>query len=189
MAKHISNIEITVSEMSFGWQKIHLKFDEIQIDFYGSYIGQCPLSSLISLMAEIDADIDNENIPDEMWVKWFEEPGVFEMDIKYDGLNDDITIQISDENLLTGGKISNPNEEYHFVVSHEVFRNAVIKESSRMLKAYGLRGYNENWCNGIDNFPMSAFLRLLGNKSKYNSESDTYSSDFEQEISLLKSIL
>ncbi len=189
MAKYISNIEITVSEMAYGNQMIHLKFDETQINFYGRYIGECPLSSLITLMAEIDADIKDKNIPDGMCIKWFDEPGLFQMDIKYDGINDDITIQITDEDLFMGGDISNPNEEYHFVVSHEVFRNAVIKESSRMLKTYGLRGYNGNWCDGIDNFPMSAFLRLLGNKSKFDSDSDTYSSDFETEILLLKSIL
>lgn len=189
MIKLISNIEITVSEMGYGWQMIHLIFDDVKIDFYASYLGECPLSSLITLIAEIDADIENENIPDEMYIKWFDEPGVFQMDIKYDGINDDITIRISDEDLIMGGQITTPREEYHISVNHESFRNAIIKEASRMLRTYGLHGYNGNWAKGIENFPLSAFLRLLGNKSKFDKETETYSSSLEHEISLLKSIL
>ncbi len=185
----ISDIEITVSEMAYGWQKIHLKFDDRQINFSGSYTGECPLSSLVTLVADIDADIENECIPDEIFIKWFDEPGALDMDVKYDGNNDDIIIRISYESLIRQGRIENPNEEYHFVVCHEALRNAVIKEASRMLRTYGLRGYNGNWADGMDNFPMSAFLRLLGNKSKFDSETDTYSSDLENEILLLKSIL
>lgn len=117
MATLISNIEITVFEMAYGNQMIRLKLDETQINFYGSYIGECPLSSLISLVAEIDVDIENENTPNDIKIRWFDEPGAFEMRVKYDGFVDDISIRISDEDLFAGGTISNPKEEYHFSVN------------------------------------------------------------------------
>ena len=79
--------------------------------------------------------------------------------------------------------------KYNFIVKHDDLRTAVVKEASCMLRTYGLRGYNSNWANGIDNFPVSAFLQLMGNKSNFYKESDTYSSNLEYEISLLKSIL
>jgi hypothetical protein len=187
--KQISNIEISVSEMSFGWQKIHLIFDDIKIDFLGSYIGVCPLSSLIEIVAEIDSDIECKNLPDKKSVTWSDEPEILELAIRNDEKVNNIEISISYEDSFDQSKITTPLNKYNFIVKHDDLRAAVVKEASRMLRTYGLQGYNRNWVDGTDNFPISAFLQLMGNKSNFYKESDTYSSSLEYEISLLKSIL
>ena len=190
--KQISNIEISVSEMAFGSQMIHLIFDDIKIDFWGSYIGVCPLSSLIEIVAEIDSDIEYENLPDKKSVTWSDEPGMLELAIRNDEKVNNIEISISYDASFDhrfGEVIGYALNKYNFIVKHDDLRAAVVKEASRMLRTYGLQGYNRNWVDGTDNFPISAFLQLMGNKSNFYKESDTYSSNLEYEISLLKSIL
>ncbi|MBR5550833.1 MAG: hypothetical protein IKV83_02805 [Muribaculaceae bacterium] len=190
--KSVSNVEIKVLDMEVGWQTINLMFDEICVLFRASYLGVCPLSSLISVVAEIDRDIEYGNIPDQMCLRWYKEPGMMQFDVKYDGKNDYISIKITDEDFFLYGKqysdIENPMEEYHFEVSHEIFKSAVIKEATRMLKQYGIRGYNENWLDNFDEFPISSYLQLLGNESEHDKESDILSSNLKEEARLLSVI-
>lgn len=190
--KSVSKVDIKVVDMEVGWQSINLIFDEVCVGFRASYMGQCPLSTLISLVAEIDRDIEYGNYPDQMHLKWYDEPGVLQFDIEYNGETDLISIKITDEDFFRYEKrhdeIANPKEEYHFEVSHEVFKSAVLREATRMLKQYGIRGYNENWLDNFDEFPISSYLQLLGNKSKRDKESDILSSNIKEEARLLSTI-
>lgn len=186
----IEKLEIKVLEMCYGCQTIKITFDSETFEFMASYLGDCPLSSLIRLVAEIDSDIEYGNVPDKLFIEWLDEPGAAQFDVEYDGTVDTFTIKTTDDDLfISDKKIENPIEEYHFQVEHKVLKGAVIKEATRMLKKYGIRGYNGNWAHGLEEFPVSSFLRLLGNKSTFDNESETYASCLEKEIRLLNSIL
>ena len=179
--------------MGNGWQTISLMFDKTEIGFLASYIGDCPLSSLITLVAKIDVGIENGEDAIRRHTEWFQEPGAMQLIVESDGTIDNITIKKTYKDQLGVDfdveEMENPEETYHFQVRHEALRNAVVAEGTRMLKEFGIQGYNDNWGDGIDNFPVAAFLQLLGNKVAGDEEDEFYSSSLENEINLLKSIL
>ena len=193
MNQQISTIDIKVIAMGNGWQTISLMFDDTEVGFLASYVGDCPLSSLITLVAGIDADIEDDELPSRRHQEWFQEPGAMQIIVESDGTIDNFTIKKTYKDQLevdfSVEEMVDPDETYHFQVKHEDFKKAVIAEATRMLKEFGIRGYNENWNYGIDNFPISAFLCLLGNKSSYDEEFEVSTSNLHDEISLLKSIL
>lgn len=193
MPELVNNVKVKVIAMGNGWQTISLTFDETEIGFLASYIGDCPLSSLITLVARIDAGIEDEEAPIKRHIKWFQEPGAMQVIVESDGTIDDITIKKTSQDVLCVDfdveEMENPDETYHFHVRHEDLRNAVIAEGSAMLKEFGIQGYNENWYFGLDNFPVASFLKLLGNKVAGDEEDEIFTSNLEDEINLLKSIL
>ena len=178
--------------MGNGWQTICLSFDDTNIGFLASYVGDCPLSSLITLVAGIDVEIQDGELPIKRHIEWFQEPGAMQLLVESDGMIDNITIKRTSQDLLgfdfSVDEMENPDEIFHFQVHHEALRNAVMAEATRMLKEFGLSGYNDNWNDGLDNFPVCAFLQLLGNNSVCVDD-DAYYSNLSDEINLLKSIL
>jgi len=193
MSELENKVEIEVVAMNNGWQSILLKLDETGIGFLASYVGDTPLSSLITLAAEIDIDIEDEEVPCKRHKEWYQEPGTLQIILECDGTVDEITIKKTNESIWEDDQgvieVKDPYETYHFKVKHEAFKNAVIAEAIRILKEYGIRGYNENWNDGPDNFPVAALLQLLGNKANYDEDSETSTSSLEEEVNLLKSIL
>ena len=194
MTNLVKNIGIEVIAMGNGWQTISLKFDETEVGFLASYIGDCPLSTLITLVAKIDVCIEDGDLPIKRHTEWFQEPGAMQFIVESDGNIDNITIKKTYRDVLCVDfnveEMENPDEIYHFQVRHEDLRNAVIAEATSMLKEFGILGYNSNWNDEPDNFPVSAFLYLLGNKVTSDDEDcDIYTSRLDDEINLLKSIL
>lgn len=193
MTEPVNNIDVTVIAMGNGWQTISLTFDETSVGFLASYIGDCPLSSLITLVAKIDEEIQDGEKPFKRHLEWFQEPGVMQVIVDSDGTIDDITIKQTGRDMLGFDfdveEMKDPEDIYHFRVRHDDLRNAVVAEGTSMLKEFGLRGYNDNWNDGPDNFPVAAFLLLLGNKVTYSEDDEVSVSSLDKEIDLLKSIL
>ncbi|MBR5169251.1 MAG: hypothetical protein IKW85_01620 [Muribaculaceae bacterium] len=193
MAELVKHIDVKVIAMGNGWQTIELTFDETRVGFLASYIGDCPLSSLITLVAKIDEEIQDGETPFKHHIEWFQEPGVMQLIIDSDGTIDDIIINRTGRDMLgfdfNVDELKDPEDIYHFKVRHEDLRNAVVAEGTSMLKDFGLRGYNDNWNDGPDNFPVAAFLLLLGNEVTYSEEDEVSFSRLDKEIDLLKSIL
>ena len=71
-------------------------------------------------------------------------------------------------------------------MDYSVYREAVINYGLRQLKRYGLRGYNGNWCHGWDSFPMNGLMTLLGTKSQFVDDDDSYYSNIFEELKLLE---
>ena len=193
MAALVQRIDIKVVGFGNGWQTIRLTFDDTAVGFLASYSGECPLSSLITLVANIDDDIQSGETSSRRHIEWFQEPGALQIIVNNDNGIDEIIIKKTFKDVMdidfTVEEIENPDELYHFQVQRETLRNAVIAEATSMLKEFGIAGYNENWNDGPDNFPVAAFLRLLGNKTTSDEEGDIYFSRLDEEINLLKSIL
>ena len=179
--------------MGNRWQTISLTFDETEIGFLASYIGGCPLSSLITLVARIDASTEDEEETIKRHTEWYQEPGAIHFIVESDGTIDNITIKKTSQDVLCVDfdveEMENPEETFHFQVRHKDLRNAVIAEATAMLKEFGIQGYNENWYYGLDNFPVASFLLLLGNKTSADEGGDIFTSRLDDEINLLKSIL
>ena len=76
------------------------------------------------------------------------------------------------------------------VATHfEEYKEAVIKESLRVLKTYGLRGFNESWSDGMDVFPVNSLLVLLGADVNYNEKTWDCNSNIFTELDILKDAL
>lgn len=133
--------------MGNGWQTISLTFDETEIGFLASYIGDCPLSSLITLVARIDASTEDEEETIKRHTEWYQEPGAIQFIVESDGTIDNITIKKTSQDVLCVDfdveEMENPEETFHFQVRHKDLRNAVIAEATAMLKEFGIQGYNK----------------------------------------------
>ena len=71
----------------------------------------------------------------------------------------------------------------------EEYKEAVIKEALRVLKTYGLRGFNESWSDGMDVFPINSLLVLLGADVNYNEKTWDCNSNIFTELDILKDAL
>ena len=74
-------------------------------------------------------------------------------------------------------------EELRFCVSFKAFKDAVIRESMRVLREYGFKGYYESWSDHRD-FPLATFLSLMGIGSECKDD-DSIKSCFEDECRLI----
>ena len=88
-----------------------------------------------------------------------------------------------------GDGIYHKEEEWEYELSYQSYREAVLQESIRLLKLYGLGGYNRNWCDGNDIFPVNSFLMLLGSITEYDEKNEVSYSDIFSEIKLLERML
>ena len=75
------------------------------------------------------------------------------------------------------------DDKYHFDISLEALRLAVVKEGLRMLKEYGLRGFDGSWGTGENTFPLKTLLILTG--SSVAEVDDSYKSNIFDELNLL----
>lgn len=138
-------------------------------------------------MVWIDSDIKDGDLQEKRVTKWCDGPGSLRLEIRTDGDIDDVIIKIAD-NDSSGiyDDIEKPDEEYHFQVKHNHIKKAVVEEASRVLKKYGLYGYNGNWMHAYEDiFPVSAVLKLLGDKSTFEEESESYYTNLKTEIELI----
>jgi hypothetical protein len=69
------------------------------------------------------------------------------------------------------------------------YKKAVIRESLRVLKHYGINGFNRNWCDGTDTFPINSLIMILGSDTIFQDKTDTFHGDIYAELDLLKEAL
>lgn len=71
----------------------------------------------------------------------------------------------------------------------KVFKDGIIRAGLMALKKYGLAGYDKNWCDGYNSFPIASFIFLLGSSEPKLHQEDIFRSDIHSEIGLLNRYL
>ena len=174
-------IKVTLHEMSVGSETISLQFGNQIINYVPTYVGPEALSTLIDSVISLGyretVNVDTERF----FTTWGTEPGTLELSFYRNKLTNKTTLKtVSDSDDVNGIEIEFDFEEY---------KEAVIKESLRVLKTYGLRGFNESWSDGMDVFPINSLLVLLGANVNYHEKSWDCHSNIFVELDLLKEAL
>ena len=175
------NIEVKLHEICVGSETISLTFGDIVIHYDPTYMGPEALSSLIDSVISLGYR-ETENIDTErFFTTWETEPGTLELSFYRNKITNKTLLKtVSDSENLNNLEIEFDFEEY---------KEAVIKESLRVLKTYGLRGFNESWSDGIDVFPINSLLVLLGADVNYNEKTWDCNSNIFTELDILKAAL
>jgi hypothetical protein len=185
----IENIQIKISNFAWGNQDIEILFDDQRFYCSAGYGSSDPLGDLIKFAAEF---VHNED-RDSCSAKWDEEPGTMEFTVTRDETDKGILhIDAKEYGDFFDPKTNKPwtqDDKYHYDVSLDVFKCAVVKEALRVLRMYGIRGYGGTWCDGWDTFPVTSLLVLLGAKSTFDDESESYRSNIKDELQLLLSAI
>lgn len=180
----MSTFHIDVLELSHGWEKIRLVIDDDIIDYNASYIGQEPVSSLI----EAAVGLEENNVNNAYFARWSDEPGRCCIDyyLKDGTLLLDIGIETPDQN----GELRTKSKKYYMPFPQ--FQSEVRDLAIRVLKKYGIVGFNSNWASydgPKEVFPVASFLRLLGMEPTFDYTDEEYNSSFRDEINLFRRIL
>ena len=183
----IEDFKINVKSISYGYEVIDLVFGDQVLTCDVSYMGREPFSTLIHSIIAFNEEIVNNDYR-HFNTLWADEPdGGWDVDIYRDLGTDIVSFEIEYDNKKKGS--SRIIKDWEFEVTYQEYRHAVINEGIRLLKKYGLAGFNHNWNDGNDTFPINSFLTLLGNTSKYDQEKEVSYSDIFSEIKLLEGAL
>lgn len=182
----VTDIRINVKSICFGSEEIKLIFGDIVISFNASYLGPEPISTLIDSLIALEVDLI-ENADQDYNVSWADEPGYLNFDMWKKKESDTLHLEINYNN--EGDGIYHKEEKWELKISYKCYRKAILNESIRLLKEYGLDGFNQNWCDGKDTFPINSLLILLGNNSRYSKEKECSYSDIFSELRLLEQAL
>jgi hypothetical protein len=184
------NVSIKISNFAWGSQNIEILFDDEKVNYWAGYCGSDPLGDLIKIAAYFVHNKDDE-YNGQYSVNWDGEPGNMNFSVIRDETDKGILhIDVSETGDFTDPETNQPwtqDDKYHFDVPLEVFKDAVVKEAIRVLKDYGVRGYAGSWCDGMDSFPVTSLLVLLGDTTRFDEESDSYRSNIKDELKLLMS--
>lgn len=179
----MERVKIQVTSLCCGSEEIDLFFNDHKISFHATYLGQEPLSSLIQAVYELEEegiyDIDSDEVRYESDVRWLSEPGYLKIEFRKieNALN--IHLTLADDFVDRAIMV----EELRFSVPYKAFKEAVVFESLRILRQYGIKGYYKSWSAQRD-FPLGMFLTLLGCRSK-ETELGIYISNLSTECKLL----
>ena len=165
----IEKFEFDIRDLSYGWETICLKFDKVSIVFRTSYVGEEPLSTLISSAADLQNEGDNV-----CNLFWHSEPGHIELEIKRK--EEIIDIVVKEE-----------GKRQCFTMPFLLFSKAVVDAGLKALRKYGIRGFNDNWDRtmSFDYFPINSLLKLLGCDSVSDDALEEVRSNVFNELDLL----
>jgi hypothetical protein len=177
-----NEINIKVKYICYGSEYIKFTIGGKRYRYEAGYMGPEPLSDLILAVATF---IWKEE--DEYKTTWDDEPGKLHITMTRDVNNRDLLhVDAHAKGDFVDPKTNMPwiqDDKYHFDVSLEALRIAVVKEGLRMLKEYGLRGFDGSWGTGENTFPLKTLLILMG--SSVAEVDDSYKSNFFDELNLL----
>ena len=170
-------IKINIKELVVGSELIELKFGDKTISYDATYEGEEPLSTLIkSVVLLRDRIVENVDYS-KCHLTWRSEPGYLNLNFRKDTITNIVTLKTESDTP----ELNNLEVEFSF----EEYKEAVIKESLRILKVYGLKGFNENWCDGNDVFPLNSLLSAMGTECTQTTEKWVVKSDIISELELL----
>lgn len=150
----MSNMRIRVKELMVGWCDIDLHINGKLISFHASYIGVNPIASLIENCADMKQAIDYDDVYEEE-IKWVKEPGLMQIFTSLD------KNQVVHFDIIDG----NEDRQWHESVPFADYKQAVVDEGSRVLKALGLFGYHHAWNDEHLDFPLRSLLQLMCDKN------------------------
>lgn len=170
----VDSFEVNVCQEGVGCEDITLSFGEnVVINFYASYIGAEPLTTMIESLKELEFD-------DWATYKWFDEPGYITFDIKKDS-SSLLSILIDYDEDESGRNI----HKWHISMPYDIYKQSIIKAVIKALKEYGCNGYNKNWMDGESAMFMGSLISILTPSSEYNKEKDIFRSDIKEELMCL----
>lgn len=182
------NIEIKVKSICYGWEDIKFTINGKRYRYNASCCwGGEPLSNLILAVEEL---IWKEK--EECTMTWNSEPGELIITITRDPIERDLLhIDANEKGEFFDPKVGpwTQDDKYNFKVSLNELKDAVIDEALRMLREYGLRGFDSSWASGENTFPLKSLLILMGSSVTFDEETESYRSNIIDELELLMKIL
>lgn len=186
----VKNISIKISNLAWGNEDVEILFDNDKVYYSAGYLGSDPLGDLIKIAAYFVHN-KSDDYGGHCSVNWDGEPGNMNFSVTRDKTDNGLLhIDVSETGDFVDPETKHPwiqDDKYHFDVPLEIFKKAVVKEAIRVLKDYGVRGYTGSWCDGMDTFPVTSLLVLLGDTTRFDEESDSYRSNIKDELKLLMS--
>ena len=166
--KKVNSFKIEIEQFWPGSESVKLSFGEdIEINFYATYVGVEPLTSMVRSLLEIERYECDKFI-------WQSEPGW----IKF-------TIESVSDNLLSMKITGDENvEPQDILLPYEVYKRGVIDAALQALREYGCKGFNDNWADGCSAFFIGELLAIMGGESKFCSN-ENYRSSITGELNML----
>lgn len=183
-----SYINIHVKSMAWGWQEIEISSNQTTLNITASYMGADPLGDLIKIVMCFYYDEEET----QYFTTWYSEPDKMELSFIRDTQNINVVhikAVYGEYNSLFDEKPTQIIQEYRFDVTLDELKKAVIKEALRVLKEYGIRGYDGSWMSEEGVFPIRALLILLDSPVSFDEETDSYHSNIKDELQLLLSLV
>ena len=168
----------------FGCTTITMKAGEQDVVFYASYNGRNPLEDILEALAEMVCDDE-----DGCQLFWLSEPGTLRVTIDKEESNAHILVDEFDQDVdYRKVKDAQWVKRIDTVIPLAQLVDVVVKEAERNLLLHGLVGFSTDWCDHIDVFPISAYLRLKG--IGYECGDDNLrKSSLEEELRLLATLV
>lgn len=179
----IDRFSIKVKSLSYGCEDISLFFNDQEIYFFASYMGYEPVTTLIKSLVWLERDVEGVDCMTDSF-EWLDEPGSMKFDLRKELQEDHIRIRIKYDNCVDDPSYHR-EKDWCFEMPYSLYRQTVLGTALRVLKEYGLNGFNESWADNPDTFPISSLISLLGNELSYNEEGDNFHSDLMGEFKLL----
>lgn len=178
-----------ISDFSAGWECIILHFNQIQISFDASDIGNEPIAQLINATLTLD-EFNGSKKPNFAYFNLDSEPGklkaYLKRNIRTNLLN--IKIEIYEDDSYDKKRMWEIRD-----FSYDVFRQGVVQSAAKVLLEYGLLGFSMNWNWQDVTFPILDYLKLLGNDAIHSENDNSYHSngmaEFESVLKVIKSLV
>lgn len=179
----IDRFSIKVKSVSYGCEDISLFFNDQEIYFFASYMGYEPVTTLIKSLVWLERDVEGVDYMTTSF-EWLDEPGSLKFDLRKDLQEDHILIRIKYDNCVDDS-LYHREKDWCFEMPYSLYRQTVLDTALRVLKEYGLNGFNESWADDPDTFSICSLISLLGNELSYHEEGDNFHSDLMGEFKLL----
>ena len=181
---NVNSFDIEIKSLSWGSEDIVLTFDNQEVSFYASYLGEEPLSSLIESLIALEEEIENLDYT-RFFIQWHSEPGVLDFEMYKDKGKDHMKIIIKrdDDNM----DVSDDSVAETFELPYSLYKKTVINTALKALIKYGVKGFNDSWSDGTETFPLCSLISLLTKSSSFNEES--CHSDIFEELECIRKAL
>lgn len=184
--EQVTDFRISIDDFGYGWESLSLLFNGTPISFRASYIGQEPLSTLISAVDALKSEYISESNRSRYFIDWISEPGSMRIALDHN-LHDgrlSMGIRVSESENIN----DNSMKQWNFIMSYPLFRRAVVDVVISTLSKYGICGFNQNWDTEQDVLPIAALLSVMGASTCFDESTQTFRSDLTAELALLTSI-
>ena len=160
---------------------LRLLFDKVTISFVADDSGAEPLSALLESVAYLeDAVVVEGYYP---ILRNLRDSKIMEMEIIKDGEN--VRLSFDLYNFDEFQDIKTLQKSWKFELSYLLFRKNIVATCLRVLKRYGIRGFNEHWTSDVPTgcFSIDTLLAVMGCKT--NVRGGDLKSDVFEELQML----
>ena len=184
----ISEFNIKVKYICYGWMRMVFKFNDLSIDFTADTTVSSPISDLVHVTLDLEDYKDPNN---DALVVLEDSLEKLTFDFSWASNYEDVRLKVTREYEETIDENHNIHpaykEEWDFIMNFGCWKVVVLVLCLDLLKKYGLLGVNSNM--GRDSFPIDGMLRLCYNHIHITQNEDSKYSDFYEDIKLLKKLV